>query len=746
MLRPTFQDHLHVEVVPPNAVYLLSERGHMTLTGRLFVLLAPLLDGQHTVEAIIGRLAGETTAAEIAYALARLEQKGYIRDADTGPVTEGTAFWTALGLDASKVRRQLERTRVSVTALGGIGVEPFAAALTALQLQMGDSGAFGVVLTDDYLQVGLAEYNQQALDLQRPWMLVKPVGTMVWIGPVFRPGKTACWECMAHRLSGNRDFEGFLQQRAGRISPFALSQATLPSSLQMALSLAATEAAKAIVLGENAPLQERVLTMDLLTLELRRHVVVQRPQCPRCGNPQHRSLQTPLILASVKKIFVTDGGHRTCAPEQTIERFSHHVSPITGVIRSLRRTSDPSDPVTHEYVCEYQGARPLVGLNDLEYFLRRRSGGKGKTDSQAHASALCEALEAYSGCYQGDEATIRARYAEVAPDALFPPYSLLFSEAQYRNRALSNVTASPLEWIPHPFDEERAIDWTPLWSLTEQREKYAATAQCYYGYPQPDGYQFCQADSNGCAAGNTKEEAILQGLMELVERDSVALWWYNMLTRPAVDLASFAEPYLDSLLERYRHGGRDLWVLDITSDLEIPAFVAVSRRVAVAPEHVMFGFGAHLDPSIALLRAVTELNQLVAQLPRDFNTWRARTPLQRAMESWCTTATIADHPYLAPDASQPVRTRQRYLERRSEDLRDDILLVVDILERQGIETLVLDQTRPDVGLSVVRVITPGLRHFWARLAPGRLYDAPVRLGWLPASLPETSLNKVPMFL
>jgi ribosomal protein S12 methylthiotransferase accessory factor len=62
------------------------------------------------------------------------------------------------------------------------------------------------------------------------------------------------------------------------------------------------------------------------------------------------------------------------------------------------------------------------------------------------------------------------------------------------------------------------------------------------------------------------------------------------------------------------------------------------------------------------------------------------------------------------------------------------------------EVLVLDQTRPDIGLNVVKVIVPGMRHFWKRLAPGRLYDVPVKLGWLPESLKENQLNPVPMFL
>jgi ribosomal protein S12 methylthiotransferase accessory factor len=62
------------------------------------------------------------------------------------------------------------------------------------------------------------------------------------------------------------------------------------------------------------------------------------------------------------------------------------------------------------------------------------------------------------------------------------------------------------------------------------------------------------------------------------------------------------------------------------------------------------------------------------------------------------------------------------------------------------ELLVLDQTRPDIGLPVVKVIVPGLRHFWARFAPGRLYDIPVELGWIPRRLSEAELNPVAMFL
>src|SRR6185436_13075976 len=115
--------------------------------------------------------------------------------------------------------------------------------------------------------------------------------------------------------------------------------------------------------------------------------------------------------------------------------------------------------------------------------------------------------------------------------------------------------------------------------------------------------------SNGNAAGNTLEEAILQGLLELVERDSAAVWWYNRLRRPAIALESFDEPYLEAARMHLRGHDRDLWVLDLTSDLGIPAAVAVSRRIGDGAEEIMVGFGAHLDPRIAVLRAVTELQQ-----------------------------------------------------------------------------------------------------------------------------------------
>jgi len=80
------------------------------------------------------------------------------------------------------------------------------------------------------------------------------------------------------------------------------------------------------------------------------------------------------------------------------------------------------------------------------------------------------------------------------------------------------------------------------------------------------------------------------------------------------------------------------------------------------------------------------------------------------------------------------------------DLRDDVLTCAEITRRCGLDMLVLDQTRPDIGLSVAKVVIPGLRHFWLRLAPGRLYDVPVKLGWRDHPCREDELNPIPIFV
>jgi ribosomal protein S12 methylthiotransferase accessory factor len=242
----------------------------------------------------------------------------------------------------------------------------------------------------------------------------------------------------------------------------------------------------------------------------------------------------------------------------------------------------------------------------------------------------------------------------------------------------------------------------------------------------------------------SREEAVFQGLMEVCERDATAIWWYNRLRRPGVDLASFGDPYYAELEAYYRSIKREMWALDLTHDLGIPTFAALSRRTDKRAQDIIFGLGAHLDPRIAMLRAVTELNQFLPAVLK-VNEGEERYNWDDEGVGFWKTATIDSDPYLAPDTTVPRRMLGDHAKLGSGDLYQDILFCAGALAKRGLETLVLDQSRPDTGLAVVRVMVPGMRHFWARFAPGRLYDVPVALGWLPRPLREEELNPYPIF-
>ncbi|CCH92967.1 MAG: TOMM precursor leader peptide-binding protein [Microcystis aeruginosa Ma_QC_Ch_20071001_S25] len=764
------QPHFHVEVIEPKQVYLLGEQANYALTGQLYCQILPLLDGQHNREQIVEKLDGEVPEEYIDYVLERLAEKGYLTEAAPELSSEVAAFWSELGI-APPVAAEALRQPVTLTPVGNISEVTVAALTTALRdigisvqtpTEAGSPTALNVVLTDDYLQPELAKINKQALESQQTWLLVKPVGSVLWLGPVFVPGKTGCWDCLAHRLRGNREVEASVlqqkqaqQQRNGQsgsvIGCLPTARATLPSTLQTGLQFAATEIAKCIVkhhVNATAPgtvffptLDGKIITLNHSILDLKSHILIKRSHCSTCGDRQilHRQGFEPVKLVSRPKHFTHDGGHRAFTPEQTVQKYQHLVSPITGVVTELVRITDPANPLVHTYKAghAFGSATSLRGLRNT---LKHKSSGKGKTDSQSKASGLCEAVERYSGIFQGDEPRKRATLEELGDLAIHPEQCLCFSDAQYANRDTLNEQATVAhDWIPQRFDASQAIEWTPVWSLTEQTHKYLPTALCYYHYPLPPEHRFARGDSNGNAAGNTLEEAILQGFMELVERDGVALWWYNRLRRPAVDLGSFNEPYFVQLQQFYRENDRDLWVLDLTADLGIPAFAGVSNRKTGSSERLILGFGAHLDPTIAILRAVTEVNQIGLELDKvpDEN-------LKSDATDWLITAKLADHPYLLPDTTQPLKTAQDYPKRWSDDIYTDVMTCVNIAQQAGLETLVIDQTRPDIGLNVVKVTVPGMRHFWSRFGVGRLYDVPVKLGWRDEPLTEAQMNPTPM--
>ena len=751
---PRFKQHLEVSIVDNNKLFIGAEDAHFLIEDAEANLVARAIDGCTELDEIIASTASSIPIPSILSVIGRLAAGGHLVDGAALDDLEATAWWDHRGVNPSQAAARV--TSASALIIDLTDSEGKSELLVQSLMHSGITSVLGttessdqhdiaIVITFDHLDPRVAAIDQTMKEAGRPWLMVCPSGETIKVGPFFIPGVTACWHCMEMRMRGNRQLDAYLERKhQTTVSRHAMPPA-LDATKSIAFGIASSEAIA--FLGGGAPsCIGHILTMDTVSYQTDRHAVIRRPQCPQCGDVSTATSQPQISLQPTPKGYTADGGHRVVRPEVTYERLIKHVSWLTGAVSSLKRQTINDDGVTYSYASGHNFALMQDSTFFLKKNLRGRSGGKGRTDVQAKVGAICEAIERYSGVFRGDEVRTRAKFIDLE-NAVHPKDLLGFSELQYDTRDEWNRNnLSTYHIVPERFDVTREIDWTEAWSLSNNTSRLVPTSYCYFGHPDISEHFFCASDANGNAAGNTLEEAILQGLLELVERDAAAVWWYNRLSLPEVDLESFNEPYTATLLEHYRQLGRTLWVLDLTTDLGIPVFAAVSRLENGPTEDILIGFGCHLDPHMAMMRSLTEVNQFLPAVceKRPDGTTNYWLDDRDAIEWWMN-ATISNESYVLPDPNAAKIRAEHYSGLVSDDIAVDVRTCVEKIASAGHEVIVVDQTRPDLELSVVKVMSPGLRHFWRRLGEGRLFTAPVSMARRSSPLGEDELNPRSIF-
>jgi ribosomal protein S12 methylthiotransferase accessory factor len=226
---------------------------------------------------------------------------------------------------------------------------------------------------------------------------------------------------------------------------------------------------------------------------------------------------------------------------------------------------------------------------------------------------------------------------------------------------------------------------------------------------RPPGFE---QSSDGLASGNTPSEAVLHGLCELVERDAWALTQLKSperLKESRVDPASFGDAVIDVMTDRITRAGMKLLLLDMTTDIGVPAFLAVimpgnlSDRVDARWSHVCGGCGCHPDPVRAALRAITEAAQsrltAIAGSRDDFSP-RIYQRLDRS-------AAMQQVVELCEGDGRMRAFHDRH--RRPATIQETIAHIAERLAATGIEQIiVVPFPHRSLPISVVRVIVPGL--------------------------------------
>lgn len=717
-VSPTYSHSIHFD----EGVVLVGEETSTVLEGRAIGVLLESLNDATTLSEVFDRMSPVFSTDVVSDAIERLADGGILRLGDRVAAPSPSPLHGGLEEAWARDRRE----GVVATTHGASGL--------------------WTIVSDDYLRPAVLEENLRALEKRSPFLLVRVGWTGVWVGPYVEPGQSACGACLVERLGLNQPERRHIyeavdgacgaQGRVRRLRPSVRPDSF--SALEAALGeLTAGPRAR-------AKLRNQVIVCRLDGGGRRAHPVERIPHCPACGDASWVPPGDRIEIRSRWKTTEATNGARTELLSETQARFCGRVSPLTGLVRAIDRVPTPGCREVHVYTANHAthwGPLTFQAARDRH---RDHSGGKGATEAAARISALCEAVERVAAVHR--EGPHRVASADELGDGGVLPNSVqLFSSVQFASRQAWNERhRKSFHWVPDPYCGKSPISWTRMRSLVTGSSRWVPTGLVYLGFDGP-GADYCRGDSNGLAAGNCLEEAILQAFLELVERDTVAIWWYNELSRPGVQLAG-ADPWIDAVLAEHRGLGRALWALDLTTDLEIPVYAAISARMS-DPEEIIFGFGAHLDPRIAARRAVSEVNQMLPTVLRDPEARRQQLlpDFPEALE-WWRHATRERFPYLVPDPARPSVAIEATPQTMAPDLRDDLEYCLSVASDRQLDVLVHDLTRPDHGVSTARVIVPGLRHFWRRLGPGRLYEVPVAMGARASPRAEAEMNPISVFV
>ena len=248
--------------------------------------------------------------------------------------------------------------------------------------------------------------------------------------------------------------------------------------------------------------------------------------------------------------------------------------------------------------------------------------------------------------------------------------------------------------------------------------------------PLPTGSGCFIKSSNGLASGNHVLEAISHGICEVVERDSLSLWHlHNQETRnqTRLDLDTVDDPDCRDLLAKFEQAKIAVAAWEVTSDIRLPVFMCVIKERTdnpLRPLYASSGSGCHPDRAIALLRALTEAAQSRLthisgarddNFRTDYERGRSLDLLRRVQAEIETRGQMLRFPD-APTSS-------------AETLDEDVTKELEQLVNAGIErVIVVDLTKPEFGLPVVRVVVPGLEgtNHSPQYAPGARASAVMR--------------------
>lgn len=373
-----------------------------------------------------------------------------------------------------------------------------------------------------------------------------------------------------------------------------------------------------------------------------------------------------------------EGTHRVIAPEKTIENNEDKL-----ITAGITRIADITD-LDRIGLPVFTAIRPTAEDGAISIY-----GGKGITKDHAKASAMMEGFERYSAEKQEDDETIISTVDEISTKGEYIDPKTLNLPQKYEKEDISQI---PLEW-------NLATD------IISNKDYYVPSNAVFHPYTHDNNIQsFFKSNTNGLASGNILEEAILHGMFEVIERDAWSIFELTHKNYSQINLDTIESELINNTIEKFESNGIKVKLMDFTADIKVPTIAASADDTVTKDAGLLtLGMGTHLDPEIAVLRALTEVAQSRATQINGAREDTVRADFAR--EAGYERMKRINKYYFRQEEEQ---VDFRDIENKSTtSINEDIEIVKDELIANDIKhILYTDLTRPELDISVVRVIIP----------------------------------------
>jgi len=273
----------------------------------------------------------------------------------------------------------------------------------------------------------------------------------------------------------------------------------------------------------------------------------------------------------------------------------------------------------------------------------------------------------------------------------------------YRQLCKEFNTLDPRDLILPSFSEfrtDQSLHWVWGFDLGAQEEILVPAGAVYHPFHLDGGSPF-KTHTNGLASGNTLEEAIFHGMTEVIERDAWSIAQFNNEMNAALVVEDHPEhQFIINLITNFENAGVEVTARELTTDIEVPVIAAFSQDKVHSNLMPFDGFGAHLDPRVAMARALLE----VVTTRAFFLQKHGLDHLRENIPYYYGDMDLEDPRFYASERKGLGEITGDY----SSDILEDIGILLKRLEKCGLtRTVIVNLTRPDVGMPTVRVIIPG---------------------------------------